>query len=344
MIYLCSKNFPGSAAVAFYENMNTIIQILNPDNYTITLHAASSMFVGMAVAALGVYVFIKEHGSPVGPIFWIFTLCISVWLTGFGAVSASLQQPQALWWTQFALMGVVFIPATILLLASAITQRLHQYRSMIWVGMAISTLFAFSIVYTNLYIQGLYHYSWGYFPKYGPIGIAFVVYFAGILISVLRLYWIEYRHATNNRRKKRFKGLLIAYSIAYLASADFLATLGVPVYPFGYIPIIPFLFITAYVITRYRLVDITPELAANQILETMQGAVIVADLESKIRVINRGALEMLGRQKADLLGRDLKSVINILSLSGGTGAQGSVVSAEMIWPGGSSTSAFLHLS
>jgi diguanylate cyclase (GGDEF)-like protein/PAS domain S-box-containing protein len=289
----------------------TIMHLLDPDNYLVTIHAASSMLVGAAIAVLGVYVLIGERGSRIGVVFWGFSASIGIWLAAFGATYASLHEPQAFFWIKFAQIGVVFIPVTILALAFMIVQRTGEFRRIIWASVAVSTLFCLGVIFTDLHIRGVYHYFWGYYPQYGPLGAFFLLYFFGIMASILRLYWIEYRGSTNARRKKRLKGLLIAFSIGYLASADFLAAFGVPLYPFGYIPMIPFLFITGYVIMRHRLADITPELAAVQILETMQGAVIVVDLEGKIRVINRAAHIMLGYHNEDVRDRDLSTIIEL---------------------------------
>jgi PAS domain S-box-containing protein len=311
-----------------------ILALLNSDNYTLTVHAASSMLVGIAVLALGFYVLAKERGSRIGLVFWFFTLCISLWLVGFGAVYASLQKEQALWWVKFSQIGVTFIPFAILLLVLTVVQRTRQQRKLIRFSITASTIFCIGVVFTNLHVQGLYRYFWGYYPEYGPLGVLFLLYFFSLMIYVLRFYWVEYRSSTSDRLRKRLKGLLLAFSIAYLASLDFLAAFGVPLYPFGYVCLIPFLLITAHVIRRYRLIDITPELAAGQILETRQGAVIVVDLEGRVQVVNRAAEVMLGHQKSDLLGNNLSLLLNfpediMIDMKGGVPG---VVPHETVWP------------
>jgi len=311
-----------------------IAQLLNPDNYAFTIHASSSMLVGAAIAVLGAYVLIRERGSRIGMVFWLFTLCVSIWLVAFGAMYASLQETQAFFWMRFALMGVTFIPATALVLAFTLVQRADEFRRFIRTAVALSTVFCLGVAFTGLHIRGVYHYFWGYYPRYGPLDIFFLAYFFCITIYILRLYWLEYRGSTNTRRKNRLKGVLIAFSIGYLASFDLLAAFGVPLYPFGFIALSIFLFITARVIMRYRLVDITPELAAAQVLETMHEAVIVVDLEGKVRVINRGALVMLGHQKAEVLDRDLSSIIGLphnLKDHHCLLREGNILNYEMIW-------------
>ncbi len=308
-------------------------QILNPDNYAITMHAAFSMLVGTAVAVLGIYVLARERGSRIGVVFWLFTVCISVWLVSFGMDYASLQPGPSLCWIRLSQMGVTFIPAAVLALTAALIQRARQYRTLVRISMIVSSLFCIGVAATSLHIKGLYHYFWGYFPVYGPLGIIFLAYFFGIMIFILYLYRTEYRRTIKSRHRKRMKGMLLAFSIGYAASLDFFPAFGIPLYPFGYVTITIFLVITASVILRYRLVDITPELAAGKILETMQGAVVVVDLEGRIRVMNLAAYYILGYREPELIGMNISSVIELPDFLRDHNrlSDGNIHAHEMIW-------------
>ena len=290
-----------------------IAQILNPMNYGFTIYSIPSILVGMSITILGIYVLVREHGSRTGLFFFFFTVCASVWLVTIAIGYAGLQEPVAYFWLRLSQIGVIFLPAAILTLSLNITQKSNQSRWLIRTSFALSVIFCIGVAFTNLHIKGLYRYFWGYYPKYGPLAIAFLVYFFIIVIYVLRLDWIEYRQSKSDKHKKRMRGLLIAFSIGYTASVDFLAALGIPLYPFGYIIAVIFLYVAAYVIIRYRLIDITPELAASRILETMQGAVIVTDLEGNIRILNRAAQKMTCYESKDILGKSLSSLIDLPS-------------------------------
>ena len=82
-------------------------------------------------------------------------------------------------------------------------------------------------------------------------------------------YWTEYRKAEPGTHKLRIYTLMMAFGIGYAGSVDFVATYGIPLYPFGYLAILGFVALAAWAIWKYRLVDITPAFAANQIIETM---------------------------------------------------------------------------
>ena len=87
----------------------------------------------------------------------------------------------------------------------------------------------------------------------------------------------------------------------------------------------------AYVITRYRLQNISPEMATNQILETMKSAVIVVDLDDKIRIVNPAAQDILGYFRSDLIGRNLSELLAIHAESAPNEKGGDVMFSEMVW-------------
>ena len=308
--------------------------ILNPEHYALSVSAISSFFIGVLVALFGLFVLAREQGSRIGIVFCLFTTCISIWLTGYGVAYASLQPEIAILWLKFGYLGIIFIPTTgLFLVVNILPQKNRTFtQKLAPVNIILSTLFLLATVFTDLVIKGVYRYSWGYYPQIAPVGILFLLNFALITSYTLWLFWIEYRKDTNKRTKRRFKGLLVSFVIGYLAFADFIADFGIPCHPIGYIVMVPSLFITAYVISRYRLRDITPELASGQILETMHDAVLAVDLEGRIQVANRAAEEMLGLRKSGLLDRQLSSLIQLPSeLRTAIDSGIPVIAHEMTW-------------
>lgn len=311
-----------------------ILQLFNPHNYAFTLRASSVIFVGAGIVCLGVFVLVRERWSGIGIRFWLFTMTTGLWLLSFGMAYASLQEIIALRWFYMGEIGVLFIPAAIFSTNIYIIQKERELRLAMWICVAVSAIFCGLLLGTDLFLVGLYHHSWGWYPRYGTIGLLFIGYFVLTGVSTRRMMYRGYQRNAHPRNKLRLKGLMIGSYIGFLAALDFAASLGIPFYPIGYLPIAAYLCIVFWVIVRYRLVDITPKLAANRILETMQGAVIVVDLEGKIRVANRVAHEMLGHQKSKLLGRDLASIITVpAAFSDSIPAGERPASHEMVWPG-----------
>jgi PAS domain-containing protein len=139
----------------------------------------------------------------------------------------------------------------------------------------------------------------------------FFLYFASVIIASLSTFYRAYRASNSFRNRRRFLLVLASMGIGCTASLDFAASWGIPLRPVGVCRSRSNLVVMLRVVLRYRLVDVTPKLASGRILETMRGAVTVADLEGDIRLVNSAAEQMLGRQKSDILGRGLQEIASL---------------------------------
>jgi diguanylate cyclase (GGDEF)-like protein/PAS domain S-box-containing protein len=306
--------------------------VWNRDSYQFSLFASPVLLVGAALAVLGFFVVVHERRSRIGMIFFLFAGTVSLYLIGMGINYSARDAQVALFWIKIAHIGLLFIPSTALFLAVTRLQLTRQHRYLTAGVFVLSFLLVFSLFRDNSLIRDVHHFFWGYYGQYGTMGIVTLLFVMIVMAYVLKLYWQEYRLSKTDRQKKRFRGIFIAFSIGTLAVFDVVPSFGIGFYPFGYIPMFIFFVIIAYVITHYHLVDISLESAASQILEIMQGAVIVVDMEDRIRVVNRVALDLLGREKADLLNQDLTSVIDLkTAVNGKRDAQENIRSLEMAW-------------
>jgi two-component system cell cycle sensor histidine kinase/response regulator CckA len=310
------------------------LQLADPGNYLLSSYAVPMFAAGVAIACLGFFVLFRERASLVGASFLFMCMTISLFLVSLGFDYASKDAGLSVFWIRMATLGVVFIPSGVLLLTMVLFGLFHRYSFAIAASIGLSLLFALGLFLTDLFILKTERFFWGNYPQYGPLGIAFLVYFFGLMAYILVLYWREYRRSSTEKNKKRIRGLFIALSGGYLGSVDFLPTLGITVYPFGYIPIFFFIITCTYVVIRYRLADITPETAAGEILEIMHGGVIVTDLEGKVRVANSQAHNMIGHLPGSMLGMKMQLIAPIpdeLVEAIRTGKHTS--DYEMVWPG-----------
>src|SRR5258708_19406849 len=132
------------------------------------------------------------------------------------------------------------------------------------------------------------------------MGTVFLWFVFGLMALSLHGYWRAYHVPPPGTARLRSQGLLRAFCIAYLGSFDFFAAYGIPLYPFGYIPVLGFILFANRIIRRYRLVDITPELAAKQIINAMEDALLILDSDGIVRVANHSACEIFSRSGSDL--------------------------------------------
>lgn len=309
-----------------------ITHILDIHNSSFNIHSLPPLIAGLAIIALGLFAFIRERASFLGAAFLLLCASIGLFYSSAGMNYAHQSPETALFWTRVGHIGVICIPFGILLLDAARFGLSRGERYAIAGSGVLTVVFYFFLFSTNLYITRIDHYYWGHYAQFGPLGVLFIVYFALTMFYALRRDRKEARHGATARSRRRSNWLFVAFCGGSLGGLDFLPALGVPVYPFGYVPILFFIIMGAYVLARYRLKDITPEIAVEQILETMQGAVIVTDAGGKIRVVNRAARIMLEYEQAELIGRDFSSFrLAPDEVSDAVRSDAPVITRELTW-------------
>jgi diguanylate cyclase (GGDEF)-like protein/PAS domain S-box-containing protein len=274
----------------------------SPSNYSFSLYALPLLAVGGLSAVYGFAVLIRERASTVSLALLGTTLATDAWLLSFGAIYSTRDASVAYDWFKIEHIGVCLIPATVYLFTAAVTGRLRSLWPFALGAVLISSVFYALIVSTNWFIVGIHHYYWGYYPLYGWPILPFIAFFGLVLGSSLRVYRTTLRQAGSDTMRRRLESIWLALVIADLASVDYLPAFHIPVYPFGYVFIGAFMFVANRAIWRYRLMDMTPAFAANEIVETMADGLLVLDRDGVIRTVNSAAAALLGASRESLLG------------------------------------------
>jgi PAS domain S-box-containing protein len=281
--------------------------VLDVANYALSLYAVPPFIVAVGVVFLVLFVLAGEHFSRVSVAFALCGVSITLWLSAFTGMYLATDPRIGLWWAKTAYLGVPFIPAAIYQFTISVLGLDRERRWMVrgtWLGAAA---FSASILSTDWLIAQVYTYRWGFYPKYGWLSAPYLVFFFGSMVLSLREYWQAYRRpGVSAPHRRRIRAYLVAFGVAYLGSVDYLAKYGVPLYPFGYLPIFGFIVLSARAIWRYHLVSLSAAFAAEEILATMHDAVVVCDEGGTIRVANTATERLFGYAEAELLGRPLE--------------------------------------
>lgn len=147
----------------------------------------------------------------------------------------------------------VYIPAINILFFQRLIQIQKPYlnTTCFFVSFLISLT-----TFSDLYINGLYHYNWGYIAKGGLFFQIFGAYSMIATIYMSVLIFIEMAKETNKIRRIKIK-----YIVSGLGGSAFLTLLNIPaingidVYPFGNLSFIPLSFM-AYGVLRYKILGI----------------------------------------------------------------------------------------
>ncbi len=277
--------------------------------YVANPYAIPPLIAGIAMLVLGLTAVVRERCSRVAVACLLMATTLTIWLFAYVGIYSSGSDELALWWGRRAYIGIAFIPAAVMYFVVTCLGLYGRYRIAIWTIWAVGAFFAVAALTSDVLVAGVHRYWWGYYPYYGWMGVPFLAYFFSLLLVTLVLFRREYRKTEpGTAHAHRIRGISLGLAIAYLGCVDFVAKYGIAVYPCGYVPLLVFFCISAYIIRRYRLIDITAASTANQIIDTMTDALVVVDNERVIRLVNPAACALLGATAVDPTGRPITAV------------------------------------
>lgn len=282
--------------------------LLNPTTYLFSWYAIPTFAAAAVLLLLGGLVLIRERGSLVSVLFFLIALTTSTWFFAFSWMYSTNDEGVAHWWAKAAYLGVPFIPSALYHFTVVALRVVERYQVHVRINWLISAFFVVANLSTNALIAGVHRYWWGYYPRYGWLGVLFLVFFFSLLLHSLSHYWMEYRRARPGRYRNHVKWLMVSLVGAYLASVDFLPKYGVALYPFGYVAVVAWLVFVERAIWRYQFVDLTPAFAAEPIIRTMGDALLVFDHEGVVQFTNQASCRLLGRSDSDIIGRSIFTV------------------------------------
>jgi len=268
-----------------------------------TALALPFVFAGLTVLAVGTAILLRERFSRVGWLHFLLSSTIGAWQLTTAAEFLSADIEAATVWARLTTLFVLAIPAVQYHFATVITGQ-WQRRQRAVAGAWLASTLPLAIHLAGEMQAGIVAYSWGYYPLYAPVGWVFIFFTMAVVATCMQMYWQQYR---SNRRgsfaSRRGLLLLTGLSVASLGAIDFLPALGVSVFPLGGLAIMVGNVVNAYTTWRYRLVEITPAYAADQLMDSMSDGVLLIDRDGIVRLVNPAAAEILGIDRTLLVNR-----------------------------------------
>ena len=277
-----------------------------------TAYVASALAVATAISAvsillLGAGVLWRGRTRGASTQFFVLALVTSFWLGAWAMMYASREAGIAVSWARLGYAFGVLIPAAMFHFAARVIGRDRRYRAAIALFWLTCAALVGVGLKTDIVFAGVRHFDWGFYPQSLPSAgfVLFIV--AAVLIASIHLFWRAYRDAEGKGRE-RGGALLLAGAFGAMGLFDYLPSTGIDLQPAGYITALVYTVIVATAVWRFELAGITPEYAATQILDTMKGAVVVVDMDGRIRVVNRGAASLLGYRPEQLRGAHIRQI------------------------------------
>ena len=274
--------------------------------YAFNLQATLALLGGVTSLGAGFYVIVRERRAPESLYFFFLVLVVSVWLLSYGFMYAAPDADRALEWAEIAYFAIPVIPAAVYRFTIRVL-RLEDERRLAAAAMwALAAAFVLAIHGGGLVLQDVALFPYGHSPVLGPATLALVAFLAlGLGLSLGEL-WRVFREAAPGPRRRRIRWLMTGFGVGGLAVFDFAPVAGVGDPVVGAPAIILSTALLAWTIHHYRLVDLTPAFAAEQILETMADLLVVCDRDGRVRMVNPAVTRILEYPESELRGTPLE--------------------------------------
>lgn len=290
--------------------------IFDSQSYAHNILAWFPRATAFLVLALGGYVFWRERASRIGIQLFLFNISVFIYLTGISFQMAVVSQEVGLFWARATQIGVFLMYPTVYQFGVLFIGYEKKKKYFVRAAWIFSGIFILINVFTDFYVNDLYHYWWGGFVKFGWLPTLYLSLSSFFVLTGFIYILRVFRQTTvGTIRHQRAKGLLWGFGFGMVAFVDTLPAFGIDFYPFGYVGLAIHAIFVATLTWRYRLVGITPEFAAKEIVDTMTDALLVLDSERIIRLANPEAARLFNCTEKELLNQPVKEALRDLKLA-----------------------------
>ncbi|MDE2008769.1 MAG: GAF domain-containing protein [Candidatus Omnitrophica bacterium] len=238
---------------------------------------------------LGSFVYLKSKGNRSIRLGFLFNSVVTFWWQFswfflFNTNNLELAKNIA----RIGHIGIVLIPATYLHYFTAFVDSRNFWR--LTKKAYFVSLFFIILLPTNLLINGVNHFYWGYYPKAGILHPLFLLYLFTLMgMCFFQLLQKGFLIRWQGVLGSQLTFLLIAFFVYCLASTDFFVNYGFSFYPLGVVAILISLTISAYAIVRYRLMDIRVAISNTAIFIAVYSFVLGIPVWIGFKFLGKGA-------------------------------------------------------
>lgn len=234
-----------------FEDFNLKLYFFNP-------YAIPTFLVSTVIFATGLFVFLQNRKAPANVSFFLLCLGINLWLYGISIMYSCKDPAFALQWYRWVVfLGVVNIAPLVYRFSVAWLGLQEKQKRWVRVSYFVPPVFYLLAVLTPYGVPEVHLHYWGYYPIYGVAGRIFLGFFYIFFLLSFYNFFSALKQETSILKKKQIKLVGIAFFISVIGSVDYIPKIvPVSLYPFGYLPVLVWILIVAYVIVRYRVMDI----------------------------------------------------------------------------------------
>jgi signal transduction histidine kinase len=235
-----------------------IFDVFDLANYAfLNPYSIPSIATAVMLSFLAVFLIYK---NPKKMINWTFGLTIAsiAWWQLWNFMAYNTQNAE-LAYTLFTLsfLGINFIPAHLFHYVVLLTEK--RFVRLAYLNYIVVIIFSGILYTSNLIIDGVWTYFWGFTAKPGILMNYQSLWTSGFIILslfVVSNYYFKKRHELGRIRSNQIKYFIVGFFIAIFALTDYLPVYGIEIYPMGFLFLTIFAFFLSYTIIRFRFMDI----------------------------------------------------------------------------------------
>lgn len=246
----------------------------------INFYAIPQFLSSLLVFSIGFIILSKDAKSSVNRSFFFLCLSTGIWLSFYSInyFLSPVERPIIDIIFRIAYCSVVFISVFFFhfFIIFYNLSNSRAWRMINFLNYAYGVVSGFLILKTNLIVNGLNKFFWGYYPKAGewhPYVLGYFIFL--VSLSTITMLIITISPTTPSKLKNQDKYILLSMSIFSLACYDFIPNYGIEIFPIGFIPSTVFISIIAYAIFKYQLFGIEVAIRRGLIYSVMIGIISI---------------------------------------------------------------------
>jgi len=260
---------------------------------------------------LGCYLLYKNWKHSLNRILALIFFAFVFWSWGEAGMRVVSTVEGARFWQNFSGFGWLFISSLFLhfMLIYSKKKKILRKGLTYLVLYTPSAVFFYLVWKTNLIIQEIGGFRWGYYDIPGKGFLFFVAYLQIPFFLGLYLCWQVYKKSSRMQEKKQAKCIFIGTLLSIIVGSvtdAILPIAGIPIIGLAASSNSILAMSIVYAIQKYKLMGITPQLAAEKIVNSMNDSLVAVDSDGTIAMVNKATEDLLGYKGEELIGRPIE--------------------------------------
>ena len=216
-----------------------------------------SAFVNLITSFIvSIFVLSRNYKLPLNRSFVYFSSSVAFWSFFYFLWQISKDKAHALLWCQVLMAGAIFIPSTFFHFSTVLINTFQKYKKFVLCSYLISAFFLITDA-TSLFVKDVRpRLSFLYWPTAGSLFFPFLIFFIGVVL-LAHVFMFRYYNNLSGIKRNQVKYVFLGTAMGFIGGVtNYPLWFDIPILPIGNIFVSVYVFLVAFAIIKYRLMDI----------------------------------------------------------------------------------------